>query len=82
MAVDGGDGDGVAQAQVVELVHVRVGGRRRESALFTASTTGFLERKQHIGHLLVGGGDAGAGCRTPSTMTVGVVNGDLRLARA
>ena len=60
MAVDGGDGDGVAQTQVVELVHVRVGGANAVGILFTASTTGFLERRSMIGHVLVGGGDASA----------------------
>ena len=39
MAVDGGDGNGIAQAQVIELVDVRVGGPTW-SILLTASTTG------------------------------------------
>ena len=77
-AVDGRDGDGVAQTQVIELVHVWVGG---------ANAVGLVHRQHHrllgaqeqIGHVLVGGGDAGADVAHQDD-DVGVVNGDLRLA--
>ena len=57
MAVEGGDGDGVAQAQVIELIHVRV---------LPPGLVGLVHRQhhrlagaqEHVGHLLIGGGHA------------------------
>ena len=77
-AVDGGDGDGVAQTQVVELVHVRVGGAH-PVGLVHRQHHRLLGAQEHIGHVLVGGGDAGADVAHQDD-DVGVVNGDLRLA--
>ena len=81
VAVDGGDGDGVAQAQVVELIEIRVHARRWSRILLTASTMGLLAAQQHTGHLLIGGGQAGFDVRDHDD-DVGVVNGDLRLLGA
>ncbi len=58
VAVDGGDGDGVTQAQVIELVDVRV---------LPAHLVRLVHRQhhrlpgpeEHVGHLLVGCGHAG-----------------------
>ena len=77
MAVEGGDGDGVAQPQVVELVDIRV---------LPAGLVGLVHRQhhrlaraqEHIGHLLVGGGHPGFHIADQDDDS-GVVHGDLRL---
>ena len=47
VAVDGGDGDGIAQTQIIELIDVRVL-RPVWSTLLTASTTGLPERRSML----------------------------------
>ena len=42
MAVDGGDGDGIAQTQIIEFIDVRAAAR--ESTLLTARITGLPQR--------------------------------------
>ena len=59
VAVDGGEGDGIAQTQRIELIDVGVhmaGGVH----LVDAEHHGLAGALQHGGHFLVGGGDAGA----------------------
>ena len=77
MAVDGGDGDGIAQAQVVELVEIRV----RQAGgvhLVHRQNDGLAAAQQHIGHLMVRGSDAGLDvCQKHDDR--GVLHGDLRL---
>ena len=75
--MDGGDGDGVPQAQVVELIDVRI---------LPAGLVGLVHRQhhrlagaqEHIGHLLVGGGHAGLDVAHKDDHGGGG-NGDLRL---
>lgn len=77
MAVDGRHGDGVAQTQVVEFIDVRVG---------VTHLVHFVDRQhhrlagaqQHVGHLLVGGGEAGLHVAQEDD-DGGVLNGDLCL---
>ena len=77
MAVDGGDGDGVAQAQVIELVEIRV----RDAGgvhLVDGQDDGLAGAQQHRGHLLVRRGKARADVAEEDN-DGGVLNGDLRL---
>ena len=75
MAVDGGDGDGIAQTQVVEFIDVR-----------TLALVHLVHRQHHWlaaplkhgGHLLIGGGHAGLDVAEEHDDR-GVVNGDLGL---
>ena len=77
VSMDGGDGDGVPQAQVVELIDVRI---------LPAGLVGLVHRQhhrlagaqEHIGHLLVGGGHAGLDVAHKDDHGGGG-NGDLRL---
>ena len=77
MAVDGGDGDGISQAQVVELVVIRVGDSGGVH-LVDSQDDGLAAAQQHGRHLLIGGGKAGLDIRQEDD-DVGVVNGDLGL---
>ena len=57
--MDGGDGDGVPQAQGIKLVNGRVlgpGGVR----LVDGQHHGLAGAQQHVGHVFIRGGDAGA----------------------
>ena len=57
--MDGGDGDGVPQAQGIELINGRVlgpGGVR----LVDGQHHGLPGAQQHVGHVLIRGGDPGA----------------------
>ena len=56
VAVDGGDGDGVPQPQIVELVEIRV--RRAGGVHFVyCQHDGLSAAQQYICHLVVGGGE-------------------------
>ena len=77
MAVDSGDGDGIAQAQVVELVDVRVGGTHLVH-LVHCQHNRLPGAQEHIGHLLVRGGEAGLDIAEENDDR-GVLDGDLRL---
>ena len=77
MAVDGGDGDGVAQTEIVELVEIgvhRAGGVH----LVHRQHDGLAAALEHAGHLLVRGGEAGLDVRDEDD-DIGVVDGDLGL---
>ena len=77
VAVDGGDGHRVPQAQVVELINIRVG---------VAHLVHFVDRQHHrlagaqeqVGHLLIGGGEAGLDVAEEQNDR-GVLDGDFRL---
>ena len=77
VAVDGGDGDGIAQAQVVELIDVRVG-HAHLIHLVHRQHHRLAGAQQHVSHLLVGGGQAGLDVAQEHDHR-GVVDGDLRL---
>ena len=77
VTVDGGDRHRVAQPQVVELVEVRVKGAGGVH-LVHRQHDGLAAALEHIGDLLVGGGQAGLDVGDENN-DVGVVNGDLRL---
>ena len=77
MAVDGRDGDGIAQAQVVELVNIGVG-HAHLVHFVDSQDDGLSGPQKHIGHVLVGGGEAGLDV-TDKDDDVGVGNGDLGL---
>ena len=77
VAVDGGDGDGVSQSQVVELVKVRVRGPGGVH-LVHRQHDGLAAAQQHVRHLLVGGGETCTDIRQEND-DGGVFNGDLGL---
>ena len=77
MAVDGGDGDRVAQTQVVELVDVRVH-TAHLIHLVHRQHHRLLGAQQHVGHILIGGGQAGLDVAHKDDHR-GRLDGDLRL---
>ena len=77
VAVDGGGGDGVAQSQGVELIHAKVGGAGGVG-LVHRQHHGLLGAQQHVGHVLIRRGDAGAQVGHKDDDR-GLVDGDLRL---
>ena len=77
VAVDGGDGDGVSQTQVVELVEIRV--RRAGGVhLVHRQHDGLAAAQQHICHLMVRGGESCADVRQENDDRGGL-NGGLGL---
>ena len=77
MSVNGGDGDGVPKAQVVELVNIRVQIAHLIHFVYRQYHR-LLGAQQHIGHILVGGGQAGLDV-THKDDHRSRLNGDLRL---
>ena len=77
MAVDGGDRDGIPQSQVIELINVWVGDPHLVH-LVDRQHHRLLRAQQHVGHLLVGGGEAGLDVADKEDHR-GVLDGDLRL---
>ena len=77
VAVYGGDGDGVSQSQGVKFIYRGVGGSRGVG-LVHRQHHGLAGTKQHVGHILVRGGDAGADIRDQNDHGGGV-DGDLGL---
>ena len=75
MAVDRGDGDGIPQPQVVKLVDVRT---HALVHLVHRQHNGLSRPEEHVGHLLVRGGDAGLNIGEKDDH-VRVVYGNLRL---
>ena len=77
MTVDGGNGDGVAQAQVIKLV--KIGVRHAGGVhLVHRQHDGLSAAQQHVGHFMVGGGEARLNIRQKHD-NGGVFNGDLGL---
>ena len=77
VAVHGGDGDRVAEAEGVKLIDAgidRAGGVH----LVDGQHNGLFRAQEHIGHLLIGGGHAGANLGDEHD-DVGRVDGKLRL---
>ena len=77
MAMDGGDRDGVPQTQVVKLIDVRVQAAHLVH-LVHRQHHGLAGAQEHVGHLLVGGGQTGLDVADEDD-DVGVGNGDLGL---
>ena len=77
MAVNGGYGDGVAQAQVIELIKLRVHSAGGVHLIY-CQHNGLFGALEHPGHLLVGGGHACLDVHHQDD-DGGVINGDLRL---
>ena len=77
MAVNGRNGDGIAHAQVIELVEIRVHGAGRVH-LIDSQDDGLSAAQQHIGNFLVRGGKARLDIREEHDDR-SVVNGDLGL---
>ncbi|MPM52219.1 hypothetical protein SDC9_98976 [bioreactor metagenome] len=77
MPVDSGDGDGVPQAQIVKLVKIRIY-RTGGIHLIHRQNDGLSASQQHVGHLVVGGGEAGLHIGQKDNHR-GVINGQLRL---
>ena len=77
MAVDGGDGDGVAQTKVIELVDIGVFPTYAVH-LVHRQHHGLVGPQEHTGYLLIGGGHAGLDVAHENDH-IGVVDGDLRL---
>ena len=75
--MNGGNGDGIPQAQIVELIEVRVrnaGGVH----LVDGQNDGLAAAQQHSRHLLICGGESRADIAEEDD-DGGVLNGDLRL---
>ena len=77
VAVDGGDGDGVAQTQVVELIKIRVHGAGGVH-LVHRQDNGLAAFLQHARHLVIRGGETGFDVGDKYDHR-GVVDGDLGL---
>ena len=75
--MDGGDGDGIAQSQIVELIKHRVRFAHRVG-LVDGQHHRLLGAQQHIGHVLIGGGDTGADVAHQHDH-IGVLDGQFRL---
>ena len=75
MAVDGGDGDGIAQTQIVEFIDVRAAALVH---LVDSQDHRLAAPLEHGGHLLIGSGHAGLDVAEEHDDR-GVVNGDLGL---
>ena len=77
VAMDSRDSDGIPQSQVVELIKVRV--RDTSGVHFVhCQHDGLAAAQQHVGHLLVRGGEARADIRQKDDDS-GVLDGDLGL---
>ena len=77
VAMDSRDSDGIPQSQVVELIKVRV--RDTGGVHFVhCQHDGLAAAQQHVGHLLVRGGEARADIRQKDDDS-GVLDGDLGL---
>ena len=77
MAVDCGDWDGISQAQIIELVDVRIGVSHLVH-LVHCQHHGFARLEEHLGHLMIGSSQAGLDIAHKDN-DIGVLNGDLRL---
>ena len=77
MAVDGGDRNGVAQAQIIKFIDVRVGLSHLVHFVYRQHHR-LARAQQQVGHLLIGGGQAGLDIAEEHDDR-GVLNGDLRL---
>ena len=77
MTVDGGDGNGVAQTEIVELVEVGIDGAHGVH-LVHRQHDGLAAALEHTGYLLIGGGEAGLDVGDEDD-DIRVVDGDLRL---
>ena len=77
VAVHGGDGDRIAETERVKLINAGVD-RAGGVHLVDGQHNGLFRAQEHIGHLLIGGSDAGADLGDEHD-DVGRVNGELRL---
>ena len=77
VAVHGGHGDRVAEAEGVKLIDAGVD-RAGGVHLVDGQHNGLFRAQEHIGHFLIGGGDAGANLGDEHD-DVGRVDGELRL---
>ena len=77
VAMHGGDGHRVAEAQIIELVEIRIH-RAGGVHLVDRQHDGLFAALKHTRHLLIGGGHAGFDIGDKNDHR-GVVNGDLRL---
>ena len=75
VAVDSGDGNGVAQTQVVELIEIRVRRGAGGVHLVHRQDDGLSAAQQQVRHLLVRGGEAGLDIRQKDD-DGGILNGD------
>ena len=76
--MDGRDGNGVSKSQIIKLVDIRVGGPHL-IGLIHRQHHRFPGTEKHVGHFLVGGGEAGLNVAEEHNDR-GVLDGDLSLS--